>query len=135
MKDQAGHSSERVAISDSEMVVLKILWERGPLKVGDVLQALESQGFEWVYNTVQTLLNRLKKKAFVKTEKVGRALTYQPLVDRQAFISRKMSEVATQVFDGATAPMVLALVEQQNFSKDEIQQFRALLDRLSTDAD
>lgn len=135
MKDRAKHSSERTAVSDSEMTVLKILWENNPLKVGEVLQAIEYQGFAWVYNTVQTLLNRLKAKGFVETEKVGRALAYKPLVDRQTFISRKMNEVATQVFDGATAPVVLALVEQQTFSKEEIQQFKELLDRLSHEAD
>jgi len=128
------NDQDQAAISESELVVLKVLWERGALKVGEVLEALEQQGYAWVYNTVQTLLNRLKQKHFVATKKEGRALAYHPLIDRDAFVQLKMEAVATQVFDGATSQVVMALVEQQKFTKGEIDQFKALLERLSEKA-
>ncbi len=135
MTDSRPRDSERATVSESELVVLKLLWERGPLKVSEVLAALQEQGFTWAYNTVQTLLNRLKTKGFVATAKRGRALTYRPLVDRRAFASQKMEEVATAVFDGSASPMVLALLEQKRFSKAEIERFKALVDRLAEDSE
>lgn len=126
---------ERSTVSESELEILKVLWNQGPLKVGEVLISMRTQGFSWAYNTVQTLLNRLKNKGFVATVKKGRALTYRPLVDRQAFVSQKIEEVATRVFDGATSSMVLALVERQRFTKAEIERFKTLVDRLSKESD
>lgn len=134
MTPRKSNAQDQTAISESELVVLKVLWEHGPLKVGEVLQALEAQGYAWVYNTVQTLLNRLKSKKFAATKKSGRALAYHPLVDRDAFVQMKVEAVASQVFDGTTSQVVMALVEQQQFTQTEIDQFRALLDRLSGEA-
>ena len=49
-------------IPDSELDVLKVLWDRGQGTVREVLETLRAAGRQWSYATVATLLDRLETK-------------------------------------------------------------------------
>jgi predicted transcriptional regulator len=53
-------SSER--ISDAELTIMEILWERAPLTATDVASRLPDDR-AWSLPTVKTLLSRLLRKA------------------------------------------------------------------------
>jgi BlaI family transcriptional regulator, penicillinase repressor len=120
----------RPTLSEAEMEVLRVLWEQGPATVRQVNQSLRDQGRTWAYTTVQTLLQRLQLKGCVASETSGIAHVFRASASRDEIIRDRLKDVADQLCEGASAPLVLALVEGHRYSADEIARFRALLDRL-----
>ena len=115
-------------VSDAEMEVLQTLWKEGPATVREVSERLSPQNNRWAYTTVQTLLGRLEAKGFVKSDKTGVAHIFRAIRTREHFLSDRLLELADKVCDGTTLPLVLALVEKQQFTPEELAAFRRLLD-------
>jgi predicted transcriptional regulator len=118
------------SVSKAELEVLKVLWERPPATVREVNAALREQGRDQAYTTVQTLLQRLEAKGFVRCDKSGPAHVYQAAVSRDDLVNRRLRELADQLCDGTSSPLLLALVEGSRLTAAEIRQLRELLDRL-----
>lgn len=122
------------SISASEFDVLKVLWEGGPATVREVTEVLEERGYDWAYTTVQTLLNRLCKKEAATSDSSGQAHVYAAAVSREDLLQLRLEDLADELCDGATVPVVQALVGGKRFSAAEVQHFRRLLDDLEAKA-
>lgn len=117
-------------LSDTELDVLKCLWEGGSGTVRDVQGRLKKRRRTWAYTTVQTLLGRLVEKGFVATRKDGRAHEFRARVTQDDLVARQLDDLAERVCGGSATPLMLSLVQRNDFTKDEIQRFRELLDRI-----
>ena len=120
----------RTAMSDAEREVLKVLWDRGPLAVRDVLAHLTEQGQVWTRSTVITLLQRLEKKGYVESDKSQYAFIFRASVSREEEMHARMSDLAGELCDGQALPLVLAFAERHQFSPGELARFRAMIDEL-----
>ncbi|HEV3262918.1 MAG TPA: BlaI/MecI/CopY family transcriptional regulator [Gemmataceae bacterium] len=118
-------------ISDTELEVLKVLWEQGPATVREVNALLRRQGRRWAYTTVLTLLQRLEAKGYVASDKSALAHVFRADVSRDRLLRRRLKDLASQLCQGTTTPLVQALVEGHRFTAAEIDHFRRLLDRLA----
>ena len=67
-------------VSDAELEVLKVLWSAGPSTVRDVAAALWRQKRRLAYNTVLTLLSRLREKGFVDADRRDTAHVFRAVV-------------------------------------------------------
>jgi predicted transcriptional regulator len=112
------------------MEVLKVLWEQGPGTVRGLEETLRQRGRTWAYTTVQTLLLRLLAKGYVASDKSGAAHVFRPVVTRDRLLRQRLKALANELCEGTASPLVLALVEGQRFSAEEIAEFRRLLDEL-----
>lgn len=122
-----------MAISNTELEVLKVLWDGGPGAVREVQERLEQAGRSWAYTTVQTLLGRLQARSFVTVEPAGRVHIFHPAITRDELLRDELDTLADRICDGATSPLVLSLVDGRKFSRSEIQAFRELIDRLDAE--
>jgi predicted transcriptional regulator len=120
-------------ISETELAVLKVLWDLGSGTVREVQAVLQRQGRRWAYTTAQTLLNRLQSKGFAVSDKSGPAHVYRSAVSRDQLLQRRLTELADEFCEGTASPLVLALVEGCQFTTTEIEQFRRLLDQMGSD--
>lgn len=120
-----------VALSESELEVLKVLWELEQATVRDVNTRLTSQGRRWAYTTVQTLLGRLQSKGYVDCDKLSMPHVFRASVSRERLLRARLVDLAAEFCEGASSPLVQALVEGQRFSAREIAHFRRLLDEIS----
>ena len=121
--------TSRTTISDAELDVLKALWEKGPGTVRDVEARVKRK--KWAYNTLLTLLSRLRDKGYVTQEKgsEGAAHLFRPVVTRTELLGQGLRELSKRVADGTASPLVHALVKEQQ-TKSEIAELRQLLDDL-----
>lgn len=119
--------------SDSELEVLKALWEQGPGTVRELHEALQAGGSSWAYTTVQTLLARLEQKGYVRCDKAGRAHVFEASVSKEELLSEQLGSLADKVCEGAATPLMLTLVRERRFSRAEIRKLRELLDELEAD--
>jgi predicted transcriptional regulator len=124
--------ARRVSISETELEILKVLWEHGPGTVRALNALLRQQGRRWAYTTVLTLLQRLESKGYVSSDKSGVAHVFRSAVTRDKLLRQRLKDLANQLCEGTATPLVLALVEGQRFTVEEIDRFRRLLDQLET---
>ena len=121
----------RVPVSDAELEVLKVLWSAGPVTVRDVAAALRKQRRRLAYNTVLTLLSRLREKGYVAADRGGTAHRFRAVVTREELLGSSLAALADRVCDGTASPLVHALVRGRRFTAAEIAHFRKLLDELA----
>jgi BlaI family penicillinase repressor len=122
--------SQRPVMSDAEREVLKILWTHGGKTVREVLDLLAEQGLRWSRSTVITLLQRLEKKGYVDSDRSQFAFVFRPLVSREEVMHARMADLAGELCDGDTLPLVLAFAERHRFSPAELARFREMIDKL-----
>jgi len=118
------------AVSDAELDVLKVLWEHGPATVRQVEAQLRRRKRRWAYNTILTLLSRLRDKGCVSSEKGGAAHVFSAAVTREQLLQHGLSDLADRICDGTASPLVHALVQKGNLSAADVNQLRKLLDEL-----
>ena len=75
-------------VSAAELEVMEIIWAAGkPVIITDIWQAIE--GHDWTYQTVQTFVNRLNMKGFIKiVGKKVRSFEYLPLLTRAEYVAQ-----------------------------------------------
>jgi BlaI family penicillinase repressor len=117
-------------ISETELDVLKVLWEHGPATVRQVNAVLRRRGRRYAYTTVLTLLQRLEAKGHVRSDKGGVAHVFSAAVSRDGLLRRRLNELADELCDGTATPLVQALVEGNRLTPDDLEQLRRLLDQL-----
>ena len=126
--------AHRAPVSDAELEVLKVLWSVGPATVRDVAAALKKQRRRLAYNTVLTLLTRLRDKGYVEADTTGTAHQFTAVVTREDLLGSSLSALADRICDGTASPLVHALVRGQHLSRQELADLRKLLDDLGKEA-
>ena len=113
---------------------MKVLWDEGPSTVRGVDEVLRGRGVQRIYTHLQTLLNRLQAKGHVASEPKSGALAhvYRAVSTRDDLLRDRLQDLADQLCEGATTPLVLTLVEGHKFTDDEIARLRAILSRKRT---
>ena len=112
-------------ISDSELEVMRVLWEAGDaLPVTEIRQALQERK-GWEATTVKTLIQRLLGKGAVSQEK-RKVFYYSPLVSEQEYNDWAANDLVRRLFRGSAKELVVALVKSEGLSAQDIDELRAL---------
>jgi predicted transcriptional regulator len=110
-------------LTDGELRLMRVLWEKGEATVGEVVDALKTRR-KPAYNTVLTLLRIMEKKGYVRHRKDGRAFTFTPLVARRDASRRALKTVLNRFFDGSPGLLVLNLLEDEQLSTETLKQLK-----------
>ena len=115
-------------ISESEWLVMQVLWSKSPLTANDIVKQLTGKT-RWKPRTIKTLINRLAKKKAVKFEKEGRRYRYYPAVSESKCVRTETRSFLRRVYRGATRPMLAAFLEDAELSPDEIEELKKILEK------
>lgn len=113
-------------VSESEQIVMEILWQESPLSSSEVVSKLHDQG--WNEKTVKTFLNRLVKKQVVSFTRDGRRYLYSPCVAREDVLSEESSGFLNRVFQGDMKQLLTTFVQNKQLSNEELDYLKRLLD-------
>lgn len=116
------------ALTDGELRLMQVLWDRGQATVGEVVDGLAGTR-KPAYNTVLTMLRILERKGYASHEKAGRAFVYTPLIDQRQARSSALSLLLNRFFDDSPELLVLNLLQHDRLDADELQRVRDLIDR------
>jgi len=115
-----------IKISEAEMELLQLLWERSPLTAAQLSEsAPKKRG--WQLATVKTLLARLVAKGAVRAKADGRRFLYSPAVDRAALAVEQAERLIDRMFGGRVSPLVAQLAEQRELSPEDLDELEALV--------
>lgn len=113
----------------AETEILGVLWERGPSTVRAVQEVLEARRSTG-YTTVLKLLQIMAGKGLVLRDERERTHVYRAAQPREAVQGQLIGDLVDRAFDGSAADLVMRALSTQRASKHELEEIRALLDRL-----
>ena len=90
-----------------ERQIVDILYERGPLIVAEISDALPDQ---LSGSAIRAMLKRLEDKGFVQRSDSERGFLYSPVVSENAAKKSALSEIVRVFFDGSPASAASALL-------------------------
>jgi BlaI family transcriptional regulator, penicillinase repressor len=114
-------------LTAQELAIMKVIWRRDASTVRDVYEELRSTR-HIAYTTVMTMMNILETKGYLKKEKVDRAYIYRPARAERTVIASMVREFVNRVFDGASRPLLVHLVEDCRLDEDERRELMRLIE-------
>ena len=104
-----------------ELELMKIVWQHDDgVTVRDVYEELRTQRAV-AYTTVMTSLKTLEQKGHLKATQQDRAHLYRPARPKQQVIKDMVREFVNRVFNGASQPLVVHLLEDDQITEAELR--------------
>jgi BlaI family transcriptional regulator, penicillinase repressor len=114
--------------TESELELLGILWERGPVTVRELFEAV-NQGRPVVYTGVLKLLQIMTEKGLVERDERERAHLYRAAVSQSDTESRFLRELSERFFSGSAAQLALRALQIEKASDTELEAIRQLIEK------
>lgn len=114
----------RAEVTETELAILNILWERGATTVREIVEALYCDHSASLHATVNSLLDRLLEKDYVECDNRTFAHTFRPLIDRESYVGSELQRLADNHFSGSLVPMLLTLTDRVKLTKKDREAIR-----------
>jgi BlaI family transcriptional regulator, penicillinase repressor len=120
--------SKSATLTEAELRIMNVLWDRGSATVHEVLEALPEKP-ALAYNSVLTIIRILEKKGYAKHVKDQRAHIYLPQVDRKDATRFEVRHLVSRFFGNSREQLVLNVLEESGVDAEELDRVRQLLER------
>ncbi len=114
--------------TELELQILKVLWQRSPLPVREVREALAEGGRDLAHTSVITTLNVMVRKKYLRRRMQGNACLFEPRVSREEASRRMLGDMVHRVFDGSAKAVLLGLFDCAELDASELRELRRLID-------
>ena len=115
------------SLTDAELRLMDILWERGTATVSDVVDSLPADP-RLAYSTVLTTLRILENKGYVQHTKDGRAFVYHPVVGREQARESAVTHLLRRFFEDSPELLMLNLIDGKKIDAEELARLRARIE-------
>jgi BlaI family penicillinase repressor len=115
-------------ISESEWLVMQVLWSKSPLTANEVVEKLAGKT-KWKPKTVKTLINRLVKKGALKFKKEGRKYRYYAGIGKAECVHMERRSFVRRVYGGTSRPMLAQFLEDAELSAEDIAELKKILEQ------
>src|ERR1041384_3667345 len=112
-------------LTEQELEIMKIVWERESASVRDVYEAILERR-KVAYTTVMTMMKILEHKKYLKKTLADRAYVYRPAQPKGEVIGDMVRDFVNRVFNGSAEPLLLHLVEEHDLSSEELEEIARL---------
>ena len=115
-------------LTEAELRIMQVLWQKGPGTVQQVLDALPVEQSPLAYNTVLTTIRILERKGYVEHAKDGRAHVYTPLVAQEEASRSEIRHLVNRFFRNSHEDLVLNILEDRGIAPQELDRLRRMLE-------
>jgi BlaI family transcriptional regulator, penicillinase repressor len=120
--------SKSATLTEAELRIMNVLWDKGSATVHEVLQALPSKP-NLAYNSVLTIIRILETKGYVKHVKDKRAHIYMSKIDREDATRFEVRHLVSRFFGNSPERLLLNILEESSIDAEELARVRELLER------
>ena len=115
-------------LTEAELRLMDVIWEKGSATVGEVAEALPKE-LGLAYNTVLTTLRILEEKGYLEHSKAGesRAFVYRALIGRNEAGRNAVRYLVSRFFRNSPELLVLNLLEDEELSSKELARIREMV--------
>lgn len=121
-------NSELPPLSDAQLEIMNVVWDRGQTTVGEIWKILGSRR-SVSRNTVSTMVSRLEDKGWLRHRADGGTYLYSATRARERVLPRMVHRLIDSAFQGSAEGLVLSLLEGGRLSAEEVERIKALLDK------
>ena len=114
-------------VSDSEMKIMRLLWERGAMTG---MEVMESCGEDWKKTTVFTFLKRLCDKGMVTVRKEGKSSLYSAAQSEEDYKRAQSEEFLDDMYSGSVKSFLAALCGGEKLGKKDIDEIKEWFETL-----
>jgi len=118
---------EGAQLTDLQMAVMRVLWERGEATSNEVRDALLAER-PLAPTTVATMLSRLERRELVTHETRGRQFVYHATVSEDSVRGAMVQGIADLLFGGDVTALVSHLVTERDLRAGDLARVRELID-------
>jgi len=112
-------------ITESEVEVLRVLWEAGSeLPMADIRKTLEQRS-KWEASTIKTLLRRLCDKGVVLATK-KEVFYYKDMVSETEYNEYTTQSLINRLYSGSAKKLVASLLGSEKLDYTDIEELRHL---------
>ena len=107
-------------LTRAEETVMQAIWQHDKALVKDIITAMPEPKTH--SNNVNTVLNILAEKGFVKSEPIGNANLYEAIITKEAYSSRTISQFVKGYFNGSFNNLVSFFVAEKNLDINALEE-------------
>lgn len=115
--------------TESELEILKILWEHGDCTVRQVHEVF-AKNKEIGYTNTLKLMQIMHAKGIVSRDESSKTHIYKALISRDKTEQQILGKIINDMFDGSAARMVMQALGNHQTSESEIIKIKQLLTEL-----
>ena len=119
--------SEIMRLPDTELEIMKVIWESGETLSTSEVKALLERSRPWNVSALQTLLNRLIDRGFLESYKEGKNRFYTPLVEEKDYLAVENKAFLEKVNDRSVTKLVASLFESHSISEADLDELAAFI--------
>jgi predicted transcriptional regulator len=112
-----------ITLTEAELRLMKILWERGESAVGDLVAAIPD-GATLAYNSVLTTIRILEQKGYVQHRQEGRAFIYSACVGEHEASRTEVRHMMQRFFGNSREKLLLSLLGDEEITPEELQRLK-----------
>jgi predicted transcriptional regulator len=122
-----------ITLTEAELRLMKILWQRGESAVTDLVAALP-EGEALAYNSVLTTVRILEQKGYVEHRQEGRAFVYRPCVAEHEASRSEVRHVLSRFFGNSREQLLLSLLGDDEITAEELERLKEAIRAAAPDA-
>ena len=109
-----------------EWKLMEKLWDEAPQTLMQLVHALSAE-VGWSKSTVATMVRRMEAKGLLRFEDGGKAKYIYPAMTREEAVTAETNGLVDKAFRGSPGLLMASLIEQNDFSQEEIDELYAML--------
>lgn len=118
--------------TDSELEVLQVLWENGPVTVRNVNDKLNEKR-EIGYTTTLKIMQIMTEKRLVSRDTNSRTHIYSANVPEADTQKKLLEKFVDSTFKGSAKKLVMQALGNHKTSKDELDEIKALIQKIENE--
>ena len=119
--------SESHQLTDLQIAVMRVLWEKGEASVAEIWEALQPER-GLAQTTVATLLSRLEKRGAVTHRSRARQFLYTAVISESDVRRVMVRELTERLFDGDVAALMSHLLTARAVSPGDLARVKELVE-------
>ena len=118
---------DRHELTELQLAILRLLWERGEATVAELWEALyEQRGL--AQTTVATLVSRLQRRGIVARRTRDRQFLYRATISEPDVQQSMVSELTERLFAGDPAALVNHLISASDMTPGDLARVRRMIE-------
>lgn len=109
-------------LPDAEFEIMKSVWANDPPMTTAIIMEQLGKEKEWKIQTIVSLMLRLVRRGFLRSEKHGKERTYFPLVNKEDYLKFETENFMKQYHDSSFFNLINTLYDDKALSDTEIDE-------------
>jgi BlaI family penicillinase repressor len=118
---------ERQQLTELQIAVLRLLWERGEASVAEIWEALYPER-KLAQTTVATIVARLQRRGILTRRTRDRQFVYKTLLTEADVQHSMVSELTERLFAGDVTALVSHLLSARDMSPGDLARVREMIE-------